>query len=96
MPRVKVVPFAFINYILHNLTGFVDQEGELLEQLKTEKFDLFIGEQINFCGSGLSHLLGIPVHVLLVRCVAIRQKRIRIKQRNDNNIEISTFTSPLK
>ena len=69
----------------------MDQKGELLEQLKAEKFDLFIGEQINFCGSGLSHLLGIPVHVLLVRCVAIKQKRIRIKQRKNNKIMLNPY-----
>lgn len=46
---------------------FIDVNGALLDQLRSEKFDLFIGEQLNFCGSGLSRVIGIPVHVLLVR-----------------------------
>ncbi|KAL7080563.1 hypothetical protein ACQ4LE_000290 [Meloidogyne hapla] len=47
---------------------FLDTQTELIEQLKNENFDLFIGEQINFCGSALSYLFGIPIHILLVSC----------------------------
>ncbi|KAL3103435.1 hypothetical protein niasHS_002621 [Heterodera schachtii] len=47
---------------------FVDGNGDLLEALKGDQFDLFIGGQINFCGSALSQLLAIPVHVLLASC----------------------------
>uniref|UniRef100_A0A914H7H1 glucuronosyltransferase n=1 Tax=Globodera rostochiensis TaxID=31243 RepID=A0A914H7H1_GLORO len=61
------------NYDLQRLFNsacetFIDAHGELLEALKAEQFELFIGGQINFCGSGLSQLLNIPVHVLLVSC----------------------------
>ncbi|KAI3418957.1 hypothetical protein GPALN_008050 [Globodera pallida] len=61
------------NYDLQRLFNsacetFIDVHGELLEALKAEQFELFIGGQINFCGSGLSQLLNIPVHVLLVSC----------------------------
>lgn len=47
---------------------FIDNHPELLARLKAEEFDVYIGGQINFCGSALSHVLGIPVHLLLTTC----------------------------
>nr|CAD2184601.1 unnamed protein product [Meloidogyne enterolobii] len=58
----------FQNTINEVCEHFLDTQTELIEQLKNEKFDLFIGEQINFCGSALSYLFGIPIHILLVSC----------------------------
>ncbi|KAF7635585.1 hypothetical protein Mgra_00004973 [Meloidogyne graminicola] len=47
---------------------FLDTQKHLVKQLESENFDLFIGEQINFCGTGLSYLFKIPIHILLVSC----------------------------
>ncbi|KAI6243092.1 Glucuronosyltransferase [Aphelenchoides fujianensis] len=44
------------------------QSKELLDEIRAEKFDVFIGEQLDSCGSGLSRAVGIPVHVLLHSC----------------------------
>ncbi|KAI6185020.1 UDP-glucuronosyl UDP-glucosyltransferase domain containing protein [Aphelenchoides bicaudatus] len=39
-----------------------------IEKMKTQKFDVFIGEQLTMCGSGISHLAGIKVHIWLSSC----------------------------
>ncbi|KAI6222854.1 Glucuronosyltransferase [Aphelenchoides fujianensis] len=42
--------------------------NELVKKVKDEKFDVYIGEQLDLCGSGLSHALGIPIHVMMHSC----------------------------
>ncbi|KAI6212978.1 Glucuronosyltransferase [Aphelenchoides besseyi] len=41
---------------------------DLLEKIKNEKFDVYIGEQLDLCGSGLSKALDIPIHILMHSC----------------------------
>ncbi|KAI6199343.1 Glucuronosyltransferase [Aphelenchoides besseyi] len=41
---------------------------DLLDKIKKEKFDVYIGEQLDLCGSGLSKALDIPIHILLHSC----------------------------
>ncbi|KAI6221495.1 Glucuronosyltransferase [Aphelenchoides fujianensis] len=40
----------------------------MIERMRAEKFDVFIGEQLTMCGSGISHLAGIPIHLWLSSC----------------------------
>ncbi|KAH7720955.1 UGT-49 protein [Aphelenchoides avenae] len=42
--------------------GFI-QRKDVIEQLRAEKFDVYMGEQLTLCGSLYSHLLGIKTHV---------------------------------
>ncbi|VDP30025.1 unnamed protein product [Heligmosomoides polygyrus] len=41
---------------------------ELIEKLRAEKFDGYFGEQINLCGNGLAHVLGIKAHFWISSC----------------------------
>ncbi|KAH7714674.1 CRE-UGT-49 protein, partial [Aphelenchoides avenae] len=41
------------------------QRKDVLDQLKAEKFDVFIGKHLTLCGTGLSHVLGIKTHIWL-------------------------------
>ncbi|KAK6019159.1 hypothetical protein OSTOST_15215, partial [Ostertagia ostertagi] len=41
---------------------------ELMDYLRAEKFDAYFGEQINFCGNGLAHVLGIKSHFWVSSC----------------------------
>ncbi|KAI6170251.1 UDP-glucuronosyl UDP-glucosyltransferase domain containing protein [Aphelenchoides besseyi] len=41
---------------------------EMIEKMAKEKFDVFIGEQLTMCGSGISHLAKIPIHIWLSSC----------------------------
>ncbi|CAD5232412.1 unnamed protein product [Bursaphelenchus xylophilus] len=42
--------------------------SEILDKLREGKYDVFIGEQLDLCGTGLSHQAGIPIHVWLSSC----------------------------
>ncbi|KAH7702339.1 Protein UGT-49, partial [Aphelenchoides avenae] len=44
------------------------QRKDVLEQLRAENFDVFIGEQLTLCGTGLSHVLGIKTHIWMSSC----------------------------
>lgn len=46
--------------------GFI-QRKDVIEQLRAEKFDVYMGEQLTLCGSLYSHLLGIKTHVWISR-----------------------------
>ncbi|VDL69233.1 unnamed protein product [Nippostrongylus brasiliensis] len=41
---------------------------ELIDALRAEKFDGYFGEQINLCGNGLAHVLGIKSHFWVSSC----------------------------
>ncbi|MFH4979014.1 hypothetical protein AB6A40_005723 [Gnathostoma spinigerum] len=41
---------------------------DVLQQLKDEHFDMYIGEQLSSCGTGLAKLLNIKTHVWLSSC----------------------------
>nr|CAD2176605.1 unnamed protein product [Meloidogyne enterolobii] len=41
---------------------------KLFDKLRNEKFDIIISEQLNFCGAGVGHLLGIPTNILVSSC----------------------------
>lgn len=49
-----------------NYSEFV-LRNDVLEQLKAEKFDVYMGEQLISCGTLYSHLLGIKTHVWISR-----------------------------
>ncbi|KAH7708620.1 Protein UGT-49 [Aphelenchoides avenae] len=49
------------------------ERTDVLERLKAEKFDVFIGEQLTLCGTGMSHLLGIKTHVWVSSCPMMEQ-----------------------
>ncbi|EYC40970.1 hypothetical protein Y032_0587g341 [Ancylostoma ceylanicum] len=40
----------------------------VMEQLRAEHFDAYFGEQINLCGNGLAHALGIKSHFWVSSC----------------------------
>jgi len=41
---------------------FLDSNRALVKQLREEHFDIYFGEQLTLCGTGLSHAIGIPIH----------------------------------
>lgn len=54
--------------------GYYDQmckmlinDDSLMRRLEAEKFDAYFGEQINFCGHGIAHALGIKVKFMISR-----------------------------
>ncbi|CAO4379939.1 unnamed protein product [Caenorhabditis nigoni] len=51
-----------------NLCEEIVTNKELIEKLKAEKFDAYFGEQINLCGMGLSHILGIKHRFWVASC----------------------------
>ncbi|KAI1698516.1 UDP-glucoronosyl and UDP-glucosyl transferase domain-containing protein [Ditylenchus destructor] len=63
--------FSLERYFLDSLNNACEKllgTLGLIEKLKAEKFDVYIGEQLTYCGSALSHLSGIPVHILVSSC----------------------------
>ncbi|CAL2044231.1 unnamed protein product [Caenorhabditis brenneri] len=45
------------------------ERDELFEELKNEEFDGFFAEQVNLCGFGYAHALGIPRRFLITSCL---------------------------
>uniref|UniRef100_A0A1I7YIZ7 glucuronosyltransferase n=1 Tax=Steinernema glaseri TaxID=37863 RepID=A0A1I7YIZ7_9BILA len=43
-------------------------KADVIEKLRSYKFDLYFGEQLNLCGSALSHVLGIKTHFWISSC----------------------------
>ncbi|TMS37491.1 hypothetical protein L596_004411 [Steinernema carpocapsae] len=41
---------------------------EVLEKLKSFNFDIYFGEQLNLCGTGLAHALKIKTHIWVSSC----------------------------
>ncbi|RCN35520.1 hypothetical protein ANCCAN_18603 [Ancylostoma caninum] len=39
-----------------------------MERLRAEQFEAYFGEQINLCGNGLAHVLGIKTHFWVSSC----------------------------
>ncbi len=55
--------YRTFNVINNKACGlFLDANQELFRQLREEHYDIYFGEQLTLCGSGLSHHLGIPIH----------------------------------
>uniref|UniRef100_A0A1I7Y9P5 UDP-glucuronosyltransferase n=1 Tax=Steinernema glaseri TaxID=37863 RepID=A0A1I7Y9P5_9BILA len=40
----------------------------VIDKLNSSKFDIFFGEQLNLCGTALSHVLGIKTHLWVSSC----------------------------
>ncbi|KAI1698880.1 UDP-glucoronosyl and UDP-glucosyl transferase domain-containing protein [Ditylenchus destructor] len=55
------------NVVISIGNELLDTPG-MIEKLRAEKFDVYIGEQLTYCGSALSHLAGIPIHILVSSC----------------------------
>uniref|UniRef100_A0A915DBV7 Glucuronosyltransferase n=1 Tax=Ditylenchus dipsaci TaxID=166011 RepID=A0A915DBV7_9BILA len=62
--RQKINMLTFFNQIITNACEALLNRTDILEQLKQEKFDAFIGSPITLCGSGVSRLIGIPTHIV--------------------------------
>ncbi|KAI1711339.1 UDP-glucoronosyl and UDP-glucosyl transferase domain-containing protein [Ditylenchus destructor] len=64
----KIMAIGFFQKFLNKACqNFLNEPG-IIEKLKAEKFDVFIGYQLNLCGSALSRAVDIPIHILLVSC----------------------------
>ncbi|KAH7725353.1 CRE-UGT-49 protein [Aphelenchoides avenae] len=51
----------------HQCDEFLKRK-DVLEELRAEKFDIIISEQLHLCGTGLKHVLDIPTHILVNSC----------------------------
>uniref|UniRef100_A0A1I7T1B4 UDP-glucuronosyltransferase n=1 Tax=Caenorhabditis tropicalis TaxID=1561998 RepID=A0A1I7T1B4_9PELO len=51
-----------------NMCEEIVTNKELIEKLRSEKFDAYFGEQIHLCGMGLAHLLGIKHRFWIASC----------------------------
>ncbi|KAF7639096.1 hypothetical protein Mgra_00001328 [Meloidogyne graminicola] len=47
---------------------FLIASEKLFDRLRAENFEVIMTEQLNFCGTGVGHLLGIPTHILISSC----------------------------
>ncbi|KAH7693099.1 CRE-UGT-48 protein, partial [Aphelenchoides avenae] len=58
-----VMPVWHFGEVLNRACEEFVLRNDVLEQLKAEKFDVYMGEQLISCGTLYSHLLGIKTHV---------------------------------
>lgn len=62
----SVAPYHGGSVQMPNCLEFVLRK-DVVEHLKAEKFDVYMGEQLISCGTLYSHLLGIKTHVWISR-----------------------------
>uniref|UniRef100_A0A914EL31 glucuronosyltransferase n=1 Tax=Acrobeloides nanus TaxID=290746 RepID=A0A914EL31_9BILA len=48
---------------MNNLCEQLLKKTDVIDGLKSENFDIYFGEQLSLCGTGLSHVLGIKIHL---------------------------------
>lgn len=63
--------------VLH-ISEFLKRK-DVLEELRAEKFDIIISEQLHLCGTGLKHVLDIPTHILVNRYNGIRATCVKME-----------------
>ncbi|KAI6190376.1 Glucuronosyltransferase [Aphelenchoides bicaudatus] len=54
------------------------KNGSLLEEIRRQKFDVIITEQLEWCGQAISHLVGIKTRIWLSSCPLMEHQRVEI------------------